>query len=131
MTEYQLREVTITYRPIELDSLDVMTIRDAADLLDVTISAVCGMIDRGDLAEVMNESAPKNQGRRLVLRREVSAWLLDRKPMGEITGKEAAALLGVGKSYISQVVKEGKLELTIEGVEKFKAARGTRRNRGS
>jgi hypothetical protein len=51
-----------------------MTISQAARHLGVYTQAVSLALDRGDLTMIINQGAPRRQGRRLVLRSEVEAW---------------------------------------------------------
>ena len=51
-----------------------MTISQAARHLGVYTQAVSLALDRGDLTMIINQDAPRRQGRRLVLRSEVEAW---------------------------------------------------------
>ena len=59
---------------IDLPANEVMTIAQAARLLGVYTQAVSLALDRGDLTLLIDRHAPKRQGRRLVLRREIDAW---------------------------------------------------------
>jgi hypothetical protein len=74
VTKYIKREIWIEETEIELPARDVMTISQAARHLGVYTQAVSLALDRGDLTMIINQGAPRRQGRRLVLRAEVEAW---------------------------------------------------------
>jgi len=62
------------YESIEIDPADLITIKDAAELLGLTMPGVVAAIQRGAFTEVINEDAVNPQkGRRLLLRAEVEA----------------------------------------------------------
>jgi hypothetical protein len=74
VARYIKREVWIEETEIDLGINEVMTISQAAKHLGVYTQAVSLALDRGDLTQIINQNAPKRQGRRLVLRSEVEAW---------------------------------------------------------
>jgi hypothetical protein len=74
VANYIKREIWIEETEIELPVSEVMTISEAAKHLGVYTQAVSLALDRGDLTLIINQNAPKRQGRRLVLRSEVEAW---------------------------------------------------------
>ena len=74
VARYIKREVWIEETEVELPTNEVMTISQAAKHLGVYTQAVSLALDRGDLTLIINQNAPKRQGRRLVLRSEVEAW---------------------------------------------------------
>ena len=74
MARYIKREIWIEETEVELPVSEVMTIAEAAKHLGVYTQAVSLALDRGDLTLIINQGAPKRQGRRLVLRSEVEAW---------------------------------------------------------
>ena len=74
MAKYVRREVWVEETEVDLPANEVMTIADAARLLGVYTQAVSLALDRGDLTLIIDRHAPKRQGRRLVLRREIDAW---------------------------------------------------------
>ena len=91
MARYIKREIHIQETEIELAPDDVMTIAQAAKLLDVYPQAVSLAIDRGDLTWIVDPGAPKRQGRRLVLCCEIEAWKArreGRQPGGQGTRVE-------------------------------------------
>jgi excisionase family DNA binding protein len=107
------------YDEVELDPLDVMTVKEAADLLGVRMPTINGYIDHGTVTLVENPAVGQHQGRRLLLRNEVNQ--LARRGKTEISHAEAAQLLGVGKSQVSRLVSAGKLTLTQEGIREYLA----------
>ena len=74
MAKYIRREVWVEESEVDLPTNEVMTIAEAARLLGVYTQAVSLALDRGDLTLIIDRHAPKRQGRRLVLRREIDAW---------------------------------------------------------
>jgi hypothetical protein len=74
VAKYIKREIWIEETEVDLPARDVMTISEAARYLGVYPQAVSLALDRGDLTVIINRSAPRRQGRRLVLRAEVEAW---------------------------------------------------------
>ncbi len=74
MAKYIRREVWVEESEVDLPANEVMTIAEAARLLGVYTQAVSLALDRGDLTLIIDRHAPKRQGRRLVLRREIDAW---------------------------------------------------------
>ncbi len=68
------REVWIEETEVDLASTEVMTIARAARYLGVYPQAVSLALDRGDLTVLIDRTAPKRQGRRVVLRSEVEEW---------------------------------------------------------
>ena len=52
---YQVRQ--ITYIDRELDPADLMTIKEAAEVLDRTVWAVVGLIDKGRVTEIRDPEA--------------------------------------------------------------------------
>lgn len=74
MAKYLKREIWIEETEVELGAEDVMTIAQAAAYLEVYPQAVSQALDRGDLTVIVDQDAPKRQGRRLVLRAEVETW---------------------------------------------------------
>jgi len=74
VAKYVKREVWVEETEIDLPANEVMTIAQAARLLGVYTQAVSLALDRGDLTLLIDRQAPKRQGRRLVLRREIEAW---------------------------------------------------------
>jgi hypothetical protein len=74
VAKYVKREVWVEETEIDLPANEVMTIAQAARVLGVYTQAVSLALDRGDLTQLIDRDAPKRQGRRLVLRREIEAW---------------------------------------------------------
>jgi hypothetical protein len=74
VASYIKREIWIEETEVELPANEVMTIAQAAKRLGVYTQAVSLALDRGELTMIINQNAPKRQGRRLVLRSEVEAW---------------------------------------------------------
>ena len=74
MAKYIKREIWVEETEVDLASNQVMTISEAARSLGVYTQAVSQALDRGDLTVIVDRSAPKRQGRRLVLRNEIEAW---------------------------------------------------------
>ena len=74
MAKYIRREVWIEESEVDLTSAEVMTIVHAAQYLGVYPQAVSQALDRGDLTVLIDRTAPKRQGRRVVLRSEIEDW---------------------------------------------------------
>jgi hypothetical protein len=74
VAKYIKREIWVEETEVDLPSSEVMTIAQAAQHLGVYTQAVSRALDRGDLTMIINRSAPRRQGRRLVLRSEVEEW---------------------------------------------------------
>lgn len=74
MAKYVKREIWVEETEVDLTSVEVMTIAQAAKYLGVYTQAVSLALDRGDLTSIIDRKAPKRQGRRLVLRSEVEGW---------------------------------------------------------
>ena len=67
---YQIKRVT--YEDVDIPPDALMTIREAAEVLGMTMQGVDSALNRGELQEIINpQSQGKQQGRRLVLRAEV------------------------------------------------------------
>lgn len=66
----------VHYERIEPSPADLITIKQAADALGLTIPGVVAALNRGRFTEIINEDAPNPQReRRLLLRSEVEARL--------------------------------------------------------
>lgn len=76
MITLQIREVT--YREIEIDPGDVVSMREAADILDMTTQGVGSALNREQLTELVDPDASKAKERRYLLRKEVEE-LAERK----------------------------------------------------
>jgi hypothetical protein len=74
VAKYVKREIWVEETEVDLSSVEVMTIAQAARHLGVYTQAVSLALDRGDMTLIIDRKAPKRQGRRLVLRSEVEAW---------------------------------------------------------
>lgn len=74
VTKLIKREIWIEETEVDIPSDEVMTIAQAARHLGVYTQAVSLALDRGDLTLLIDQDAPKRQGRRLVLRSEVEEW---------------------------------------------------------
>ena len=62
------------YEPADVAEDDLITIKDAAELLGMTMPGVIAAIQRGVFTEIINREAINPQkGRRLLLRSEVEA----------------------------------------------------------
>jgi len=120
--EYLIRKTT--YEPIDLDSLDVMTLAEAAGYLGITISGVESLIRWGTLDE-LQDPAHQQQRHTLVLRNQIHDLAESRlaEPKSELTPAKAAAMLGVTKGRISQLLRAGRLELTRASVEAYDLSR--------
>ena len=70
MSRYQIR--VIKYRNVELSPDDLMSISEAAKMLNKNLRTVCTLLDRGDLTEI-KDTQPARKGRHLrwCLRREI------------------------------------------------------------
>lgn len=67
-----LQRRVITYEPWDFEISDVMSIKDAADALGLSLQAVINQVNRGRLTELVDEdSIHAFRGRRYVLRSEV------------------------------------------------------------
>jgi hypothetical protein len=88
MATYIKREVWIEEIEVDLASAEVMTIVEAAQYLGVYPQAVSQALDRGDLTVFIDRTAPKRQGRRVVLRSEIEAWK-GRREQPEMGGRSA------------------------------------------
>lgn len=75
MPTYQVVRKHEVIEPIVLEEDAVMTMAEAAQTFvpPITIQAISGMLERGDLTEIVDPTAHKRQRRRLVLREEILA----------------------------------------------------------
>jgi hypothetical protein len=69
MITLQVRRVT--YEDIEVDPGDVVSMREAADILDMTTQGVGSALNRERLTELVDPDASMAKNRRYLLRREV------------------------------------------------------------
>jgi hypothetical protein len=76
------------YQTAYLTERDVMSISEAARVLDMTMPGVIRAIERGALTEVIDDSAAYH-GRRLVFRKEIERLVSDRS--GEKSAETGAA----------------------------------------
>lgn len=67
----RLQKRVVSYEDVDLKAEDVLTISEAARLLDMTIQGLGAAINRGQLTEIVDPDAITQQGRRFVLRSEV------------------------------------------------------------
>jgi hypothetical protein len=68
---YQIR--VVSYREADVDPANLMSIKDAAAELEMTMQGVIAAINRGELTEIVKENAPSPfRDRRFVLREEVA-----------------------------------------------------------
>jgi hypothetical protein len=69
MITLQVRRVT--YEDIQIDPGDVVSMREAADILDMTTQGVGSALNRERLTELVDPDASKAKQRRYLLRSEV------------------------------------------------------------
>lgn len=77
MITLQIREVT--YRDVEIDPADVVSMREAADILGMTTQGVGSALSREQLTELVDPDASKAKERRYLLRKEVEALAARKK----------------------------------------------------
>lgn len=70
----------VIYEEINIDRARLITLSEAARQLGMTLQGVSHAIDRGELAEIIDEHAPY-QGRRLVELSEVAVYA-ERRALG-------------------------------------------------
>lgn len=114
MARYQVR--TISYLDADFEEGALLSMSEAAQLLGLSMGGVQNLLDLGRVTCVIDQAAPSNQGRRLLIRSEVEQWQTTRRSRPEISATEAAQVLGLSKSRVTQLVKAGKLQLTKEGL---------------
>ncbi len=69
---YQVRR--IVYEDRKFEYYDLLTQAQAADVLGILVEGVRSAIDSGKLTVVIDPTAHKQQGRRLVIRQEVEDY---------------------------------------------------------
>lgn len=77
LKKYQVRK--IVYEERELEYHDLLTQAQAAAVLGVSIQGVQSVLDSGRLTLVIDPTAHRQQGKRLVLRRELEDYKRTRK----------------------------------------------------
>ncbi len=68
----------IAYVEQEFDPADLMTIKEAAEVLNRTVWAVVGLLDKGRVTEIHDPNAAGRHGLRLLLRSEIEALRQER-----------------------------------------------------
>jgi len=69
MSRYKKRVTTL--EKTNMQRRDLMTIREAAKLLDVTVATISQRANRGTLTVIVDTEAPRHQGRRLLVKSEI------------------------------------------------------------
>jgi len=128
MNTYRVRRLVPVYEDVALNEGDLLTMTEAARLLGMSVQGVRSAIENGRLDMVEDSGAPQSHGRCKVLRSQVEGLLAQAQPAQEVKVAEAATILGVSKSRVSQLVKAGQLELSQAGVAAYAEKRkGTNR----
>jgi hypothetical protein len=70
-----LTERKVIYTASDYSESDLVTLKQAADLLDISMPGVIQMIYRGKLTEVINQLNPDHHGRRMVPLHQVTALM--------------------------------------------------------
>jgi hypothetical protein len=70
-----LEERRVTYVESGYTEDQLITLKEAADMLDMSMPGVIQMIFRDQLTEVVNRLNPKHHGRRMVPRAQVEALM--------------------------------------------------------
>lgn len=77
----------ITYEPAELGPEELYSMREAAELIGISLPALCGAMDRGQLTEVVdNEATNYYRGRRYAIRAEVAEYARAREERKAASG---------------------------------------------
>jgi hypothetical protein len=73
-----LQERKVTYKESNYQVEDLITLKEAADLMGMSMPGVIQLIYRGSLTEVINQANPAHHGRRMVPRVEVDQLVASR-----------------------------------------------------
>jgi hypothetical protein len=70
-----LTERKVIYTKSDYIEAELVTLKQAADMLGMSMPGVIQMIYRGQLTEVINQLNPDHHGRRMVPRKQVEALM--------------------------------------------------------
>ena len=77
-----MQKRVITYEDFNINANELLTMRDAAEMLNIKLSGLRGIVDRGTLTEIVDKDAIDRNRRysiRFVLRNEIEALAKQRQ----------------------------------------------------
>ena len=78
----RLQRRVVTYEDFDISANELLSLREAADMLGIQLPGIAGLIDRGTLTEIRDADAIERKRRyttRFVLREEVETLIARRQ----------------------------------------------------